>query len=148
METVIAAALLHDVMDTKGTQPNIQEHVGKEVANIVNAVERLSRNNQLLRRDRRRKEVEGRTAEAAADVDVAKDMILQMTEDPLVRFEHRCTLDRRRVECFHVRWASQCCGSHGRFRKQSLYRARDLIWRAPSRQEQGNLRAGTHCEAC
>lgn len=85
VEKAIIAALLHDVMDTGCTFKDISAHAGKEVAEVVSAVARLSRNNQLLRRAYRRLIKEGRTVEAEAEVEAIKAMILQMTEEPLVR---------------------------------------------------------------
>jgi (p)ppGpp synthase/HD superfamily hydrolase len=85
VEAAIIAALLHDVLDTEQTLQDVEAHAGSEVTKLVSSVARLSRNNQLLRRAHRRLLAEGKTEQAAEEVEVMKSMILEMTEEPLVR---------------------------------------------------------------
>ena len=79
-------ALLHDVLDDgDGTLADVEAHAGSTVAALVSSVARLSRNNQLLRRAYRRMIAAGENLRAEAEIEAMKSMILQMTEEPLVR---------------------------------------------------------------
>lgn len=82
-------ALLHDVLDDgDGTLADVEAHAGRTVAALVSSVARLSRNNQLLRRAYRRMIAAGENVRAEAEIEAMKSMILQMTEEPLVRPAH------------------------------------------------------------
>lgn len=80
------AALLHDIVDdSEATLAEVEAAFGGVVAGLVGAVAQLSRNNQLLRRAHRRMVAQGQHVRAAAEVEAMKSMILQSTEEPLVR---------------------------------------------------------------
>lgn len=80
-------ALLHDTLDDgDATLADVEAHAGSTVAALVSSVARLSRNNQLLRRAYRRMIAAGERVRAEAEIEAMKSMILQMTEEPLVRF--------------------------------------------------------------
>lgn len=82
-------ALLHDVLDDgDGTLADVEAHAGRTVVALVSSVARLSRNNQLLRRAYRRMIATGENVRAEAEIEAMKSMILQMTEEPLVRPAH------------------------------------------------------------
>jgi (p)ppGpp synthase/HD superfamily hydrolase len=81
------AALLHDVTDagTGVTIGEVADHAGGDVAALVHAVAKLSCTNQLCRRRHRQLQEAGEAAAAAAEVEAMKSMILQTTDEPLVR---------------------------------------------------------------
>lgn len=79
-------ALLHDIVDdSEATLAEVHGTFGADVAALVGAVAQLSRNNQLLRRAHRRMLAQGEHLRAAAEVEAMKSMILQSTDEPMVR---------------------------------------------------------------
>ena len=104
MEDGIITAVLHDALDNSTvTLADVAAHAGERVAALVRGVAQLSRNNQLARRHQRRLLERGDVDAARAAVEAMKSMILQMTDEPLVR--RRCLLlpcTRRRG----LRWRS------------------------------------------
>jgi (p)ppGpp synthase/HD superfamily hydrolase len=86
-EDCIVTALLHDTLDDgDATLADVEALAGTTVAALVSTVARLSRNNQLLRRAYRRMIAAGEKVKADAEIEAMKSMILQMTEEPVVRF--------------------------------------------------------------
>jgi hypothetical protein len=85
-EDCIVTALLHDTLDDgDATLADVEALAGTTVAALVSTVARLSRNNQLLRRAYRRMIAAGEKVKADAEIEAMKSMILQMTEEPVVR---------------------------------------------------------------
>ena len=76
--------MLHDVCDTAVTLADVERQADAEVAGLVRAVAKLSRNTQLQRRTHRRLLAAGRAGQAAAEAFAMQSMILEMVDDPLV----------------------------------------------------------------
>lgn len=100
------AALLHDIVDdSEATLAEVEAAFGGAVAGLVGAVAQLSRNNQLLRRAHRRMVAQGQHVRAAAEVEAMKSMILQSTEEPLVRCARMLALRGRVASTFRCHFA-------------------------------------------